>query len=86
MLNLPYQVQKGGAKMEITFDYSRLRGRIVEKYGSLREFFRHLHISEVMGYKKINETGFMQKDMVEWCRLLDIELEDVGSYFFVIKV
>lgn len=68
-------------------DYSKLRGRIVEKFGTLKAFFEHLSISEVMASKKLNgNAGFSQKDIVEWCRILDIDLTDVGLYFFVLKV
>ncbi len=68
-------------------DYSKLRGRIVEKFGTLKAFFEQLSISEVMASKKLNgNAGFLQKDIVEWCRILDIDLTDVGLYFFVLKV
>jgi hypothetical protein len=68
-------------------DYSKLRGRIVEKYGTQKAFFSHLSITSVQASKKINgKTGFSQKDIIEWCGLLDINLEDIGSYFYAQKV
>lgn len=69
------------------FDYSRLRGRIVEKFGTLTAFYKNLSYTEEMAYRKINNrAGFSQEDIVEWCGILDIDLKDVGSYFYVLKV
>ena len=68
-------------------DYSKLRGRIVEKFGTLKAFFDRLSITGVQASNKINgKAGFSQKDVIEWCALLDINLKDVGSYFYVQKV
>lgn len=68
-------------------DYSKLRGRIVEKYGTLKAFFSKLSISSVQASNKITgKAGFSQKDIIEWCVLLDIGMEDIGSYFYATKV
>lgn len=68
-------------------DYSKLRGRIVEKYGTLKNFFSKLSISSVQASNKINgKAGFSQKDIIEWSALLDISMSDVGSYFYAQKV
>ena len=65
------------------FEYRKLRGRIVEKYGTLNAFFELLDISKIQASKKINgRSGFSQKDVVEWCGLLDIALKDVGQFFY----
>ena len=70
-----------------TFDYRKLRGRIVEMYGTQNEFFEHLNISKTALSKKMqNKSGFSQDDVVEWCNLLDIDLKDVGSFFYALKV
>ena len=76
---------KGETRME--FNYSKLRGRIVEMYGTFNAFFEKLDISSVIASKKINgKSGFSQKEIVKWCNLLDIDLKDVGSFFYVLKV
>lgn len=65
------------------FEYRKLRGRIVEKYGTLNAFFEKLKITNVQASKKINgKAGFSQEDIVEWCDLLDIDLIDVGPFFY----
>ena len=69
------------------FDYSKLRGRIVEKYGTYVNFFRKLDITEIQASKKLNgKTGFSQEDMVKWSRLLDIASSDIGPFFCALKV
>lgn len=74
--------KKGGAKMP--YEYKKLRGRIVEKYGSIRNFSKDLNISEVSLSKKMNcKTGISQKEMDEWAAKLDIPLSEYGEYFFV---
>ena len=63
--------------------YDRLRGRIIEKYGSQEKFKDALGISSTaLSNKMRGETGFSQKDIIKWCNLLEIDLHDVGSYFY----
>lgn len=65
------------------FEYRKLRGRIVEKYGTFNAFFEKLTITNIQASKKINgRAGFSQKDIVEWCGLLEIDLKDVGQFFY----
>ena len=67
--------------------YRKLRGRIVEKYGTLDSFYEKLNISSVQASKKINgRAGFSQADVVEWSGLLDIDLKDVGPFFYATNV
>lgn len=69
------------------YDYSKLRGRIIEKFGTLNAFFEKLNISSVMASKKLNnKAGFSQADINQWCNLLDIDLKEVGSFFYAPKV
>ena len=65
------------------FKYAKLRGLIVEKYGSQRTFAKRLGISDISLSRKMNcETGFSQKDIVKWSELLGIDKNDYGTYFF----
>lgn len=69
------------------FNYNKLRGRIVEKYGSLTNFSQNLDISyEALSKKMNNLIAFSQKEIVKWCELLEIQQEEIGSYFFVLEV
>ena len=63
--------------------YAKLRGRIVEKYGTISNFGTTLGLSKVSISKKLTGiTGFSQADIIRWCELLDIDIADVGPYFF----
>lgn len=67
--------------------YAKLRGRIVEKFGTIEDFRKQLNISAVSVSKKLNGvTGFSQADILQWSELLDIDISDVGNYFFDSKV
>lgn len=66
----------------MSFEYKKLRGRIIEKYGSLQRFAEELDISYVAVSKKMNgKTGFSQKDMIIWCEKLDIDINDAPLFF-----
>lgn len=63
--------------------YSKLRGKIVEVFGSQRAFSEAIKLSEQSVTAKLNgRTDFSQDDIVKWCDLLGIEAKDVGDYFF----
>jgi len=65
------------------YEYRKLIGRIVEKYGTRKEFAKVLGISENSMSLKLNgKTGFSREDMVRWGELLDIDVNDFGVYFF----
>ena len=65
------------------YDYRKLRGRIVEKFGTIGKFGEAVGLSGVSMSKKLTgSTGFSQADIIRWCELLDIDLADVGAYFF----
>lgn len=68
-------------------EYRKLRGRIIEKYGTLNAFFETLDISRVQASKKINgNAGFSQDDIWDWCNRLDISTDEIGSFFYAHKV
>jgi len=69
------------------WDYSKLRGKIVEVFRTVRSFSKALGQSETATYNYLNgRTSFDQKSIEKWCRLLDIPLEDAMPYFFTRKV
>lgn len=69
------------------FDYSKLRGRIVEKYGTIRNFAEALEMSLVSVSKKLNnKSEISRRDIVKWSKLLDIEANEYYEYFFTQKV
>lgn len=69
-----------------TFDYSKLKGKIVEKYGSQTKFVEQISMSEVTFIKKIKSGYFTQDEIKEILFVLNIPIEEVYIYFFTIKV
>ena len=69
------------------FVYNKLRGRIVEKYGSLEAFAAAVGISNVSMSKKFNnKMGISREEIVKWSEMLDISNDDIGAYFFTREV
>lgn len=70
----------------VIYDYSRLRGRIVEKFGNITEFINVISISSTSFYKKINrQIEFKQSEIIEICNVLEIPQQEIHKYFFYIK-
>lgn len=64
------------------YDYSKLRGRIVEKYGTLSAFAKAMGISFSTLSMRMNNTLYWpQPDIDKACELLDIA--NPVEYFFV---
>jgi DNA-binding transcriptional regulator YdaS (Cro superfamily) len=67
----------------MVYSYSKLKGRIVEKFGSQSAFANELGVSENSVSKKLNcKTEFSQSDIVKWSELLCIKIVDYSDYFF----
>jgi len=65
------------------YKYRKLRGRIIERYGTLSAFAKAVKLSEVsVSNKMTGNTGFSQDDISKWSSILDIPVEEYGSYFF----
>lgn len=76
--------REGGGKL---YDYSKLRGRIVEKFGSGRAFAEALGITNVTVSRKLQGSSeFSKSDIESWSALLDISESEYGSFYFAHKV
>jgi hypothetical protein len=76
---------RGGEKpMEkIKFDYSKLKGRIIEKCGSQKSFAEKLGIAEcTLTSKLLGYTYFTQDEMLRSCDILGIKPDNVFLYSF----
>lgn len=63
--------------------YPKIRGRIVELYGSQENFAESLGLSKTSVSKKLNGiSNFTQKDILEWAIKLEIPMNEIGVYFF----
>lgn len=67
----------------MSFKYNKLRGRIVEIFGSQAEFSKKIGLSEqIITAKLAGRSSFTQENIIAWCEALDIDQRDIGSYFF----
>ena len=72
---------------DIAFDFSKLRGRIKEIYGTQTAFAVAMLMNEATLSNKLNNNvEFSPKEIIRACLLLSIELKDVNLYFFTLKV
>jgi len=72
---------------ELVFDYSKLRGRIVEKFGVLSAFAKAMGFSDgTLSSKLFSKTYFTSDEIAVACELLDIPFEEIQPYFFTLKV
>ena len=72
---------------EIIFDFSKLRGRIKEVYGTQTAFAIAMLMNEATLSNKLNNNvEFSPKEIVRACLLLSIKLEEIDIYFFTFKV
>jgi len=71
----------------IEYDYSKLRGRIVEKYGSQESFADAVGIARNTLNLKLNNKGrFTQTQISEYAKILGINPVEIYAYFFARKV
>ncbi len=71
----------------MAFNYDKLRGRIIEKFGTQGKFARALQVSErTLSLKLNNKIFFSQDEIKKASELLNISLEEIQIYFFRKKV
>lgn len=69
------------------YDYSKLNGRIVEKFGTQINFASNIEMANNTLTRKLhNESNFYQDEILEFCRVLEIKLAEIPEYFFNLKV
>ena len=67
----------------MAYEYPKLRGRIVEKFGSQEEFAKAIGRSTVYVSKKLNGRSAFSKASIElWAKALEIPHLEIGLYFF----
>lgn len=65
------------------YSYNKLKGRIVELYGTQANFAKKLRISKNSISKKLTgKTEFSQSDIEKWSEFLDIGKGEYEEYFF----
>ena len=72
---------------DIRFDYSKLRGRMVEKYGNLSNYCKESGRDRSAFNTKLNNGGFFRQEMIiSIAKDLDISESEFASYFFTPQV
>ncbi len=71
----------------MSYDYSRLKGKIIEKYGSNAKFAEDMEWSErTLSLKLNNKVAWKQPEIVKAIDLLSLDENDITGYFFKLKV
>ena len=71
----------------VSFNYSKLAGRIKEKFGTQSNFAKAMGLSErSLSLKMNNRMPWKQTEILKAIELLDIDTEQVHLYFFTEKV
>lgn len=82
-IKLNTSLRKEAGDLNVLFDYSKLKGRIVECYKNQSNFARVMRLSErTISLKLNNRVPFTDQDIAKWCSKLKIPLEKVDLYFF----
>lgn len=77
----------GKERIGVAFDYSKLKGRIIEKFGTQQVFANAMEWSErTLSLKMNNLRVWTQKDIIKASNLLDISEDEIQDYFFKRKV
>lgn len=78
--------REGGQQMRVNvipYTYDRLRGRIIEKYGTFSKFAEAIGSTKAtVSNKLVNKVGFDQLDIDRWAKALNIKPKEYGMFFF----
>ena len=83
--NIEPRTRKEEEKM--AFDYRKLEGLIVEKFGTQSNFAEALGWSNSRVSARLNGTAkFSTEDIKLWSNVLGIPADEIPVYFFTLKV
>lgn len=68
------------------YETAKLRGRIVEKYGTIGKFAEAVGKTRAAVSNYLNGSSNLSQDVIlQWCDLLDISEKEIPAYFFTLK-
>lgn len=71
----------------MSYEYSKLKGRIIEVCGSQIEFAKALGCScRTLSLKMTNKRAWKQSEITRALEILNIDEEEIPDYFFKKKV
>lgn len=69
------------------FNFRKLRGKIIEKYGSIENFSKAYGKSkQAVSMKLNNKIAISSEDIIKMSKMLDINRDEIGDYFFTLLV
>lgn len=69
------------------YDYSKLNGKIIERYGTYGKFCEEIGLTpNTLSAKRNNKSVFTQDEIVLFVEKLGIKDKDIPEYFFKKKV
>lgn len=72
--------------MEYEYDFSKLRGKIKEVCGTEENWCSQMGFSGYSKSAKLNNMFcFKSDEIMKCCKILDIQQEEIGKYFFTLK-
>lgn len=75
------------ADEDIVFDFSKLKGRIKEIYGTQSAFAIAMLMNEATLSNKLNNNvEFSPKEIIRALLLLSLDFDKIKEYFFTLKV
>lgn len=70
----------------MNYDFSKLRGKIVEKYGNITSFASKLDVSvATLSLKLRGRRSFSNREIEQCIELLGIDRSQIPEYFFKLK-
>jgi hypothetical protein len=80
------QLKKGGHR-SMKFDFSKLLGRIIEKFGTRAAFAAAINLAEsALSNRLSGKMHFDADEIYLACQLLGIEPQEIPVYFFTPEV
>jgi hypothetical protein len=74
-------------RVNMSYDYSKLRGKIKEKFSTQNEFAKKIGMGRVSLSQRLNcKLEFSQEDINKSIEVLDLTASDIPEYFFNSKV
>ena len=71
----------------MSYNYSKLRGKIIEKFETLGAFSKAMDWSERTNSLKMNgKVEWKQNEIIKASKLLEIPTEEIDVYFFSVEV
>lgn len=71
----------------MAYDYNKLLGKIVEKYGTRAKFAEEMQLSDRSISLKLNgKVGWRQDEILRAAKVLGIPNKEIHSYFFTPRV